>query len=308
MRALALAVVLVLIAHATSARVIEVGPTRALATPSAAAEIVRDGDVIRIDAGEYRDCAIWRANDLTLEGVGGPARMQGVTCANQAIWLILGSRITVRRIGFVGARALAGNGAGIKFMGTTLAVEDSEFRDNENGVLARGEGEGTIRIARSTFIGNGSCLKNCAHGIYIGPVAKLTVADSLFRAQSIGHHIKSRALLTEIEGNRIEDGPEGTASYAIDLPNAGTAFILRNRIEKGPKADNFSAAIAIGAEGVTNPGSGVYIAGNNFRNDNPNLFSFVRSFVPKLRVELQYNRFTGIPTIPFRVAPPEPKN
>jgi nitrous oxidase accessory protein NosD len=308
MRALALAVVLVFIAQAASARVIEVGPTRALATPSAAAAVARDGDVVRIDAGDYRDCAIWRANDLTLEGVGGPARMHGVTCANQAIWLILGSRITVRRIGFVGARATFGNGAGIKFMGTTLAVEDSEFRDNENGILARGEGEGTVRIARSRFVGNGRCLKDCAHGIYIGPVAKLTIADSLFRAQSIGHHIKSRALLTEIEGNRIEDGPQGTASYAIDLPNAGTAFILRNRIEKGPMSENFATAIAIGAEGARNPSSGIYIAGNSFRNDNPKLQAFVRSYVPGLRVEMSDNRFAGIAAAPFRFGPPEPKN
>jgi len=308
MRDLALAIVLVLIAQATSARVIEVGPTRALTTPSAAAAVVRDGDVVRIDAGEYHDCAIWRANDLTLEGVGGPARMQGVTCANQAIWLILGSRITVRRMGFAGARATFGNGSGIKFMGTTLAVEDSEFRDNENGILARGEGEGTVRITRSTFIGNGRCARECAHGIYIGPVARLTVAGSVFRNQRVGHHIKSRALLSEIEGNRIEDGPQGTASYAIDLPNAGTAFILRNRIEKGPMSENFATAIAIGAEGARNPSSGVYIAGNSFRNDNSKLQAFVRSFVPGLHVEMSGNRFAGIVAAPFRFGPPEPSN
>jgi hypothetical protein len=144
--------------------------------------------------------------------------------------------------------------------------------------------------------------------LYVGKVRRLVVANSVFVAQSIGHHIKSRALYSEIAHNWIADGDSGTASYAIDLPNAGTAFILDNRIEKGPRADNPLVAVAIGAEGASNPGHGVYIAGNAFENDNPLLESFVRNFAPKVRVELGVNRFSGFPAPALRIAPPESRD
>lgn len=310
MRAIAIAATLMCLAApacAANGRVLEVGPARAFDVPSAAAAIARDGDTIRIDAGTYRDCAVWRASDLTIEGIGGRPLMRDVTCASQAIWLIFGSRITVRNVAIAGARAPYGNGAGIKFTGATLSVSDADFLDNQNGILTRGGPDSVIRVTRSTFVGNGACAPICAHGIYAGADGRLVVTNSIFHDQRVGHHIKSRALLTEISGNRIEDGMDGTASYAIDLPNAGTAFVMRNRIEKGPKSENSSTAIAIGAEGATNPGNGIYIAGNAFRNDNPMLGSFVRSFAPEIRVELLDNRFSGIATLPFRVAPREPK-
>ena len=305
MRALVLAILIVVIAHAADARVLEIGPTRTLKAPSDAAAVAQNGDTVRIDAGEYRDCAVWRADGLVIEGVGGPARLDGTACPWPAIWLIEGSRITVRRVSFAGARSSVGNAAGIKFVGRTLTVEDCEFRANENGVLVGSGANSDIRIVGSQFVGNGRCLRECAHGLYVGKVRRLVVVDSVFVAQSIGHHIKSRALYSEIARNWIADGESGTASYAIDLPNGGTAVILDNRIEKGAGADNPFVAIAIGAEGATNPGHGVYIAGNTFQNDNLRLESFIRNFAPEIRVELGENRLMGFPVPALRVAPAE---
>jgi hypothetical protein len=45
-----------------------VGPEALLKTPSAAAAIAQNGDTVVVAAGDYFDCAIWRANDLTIEG------------------------------------------------------------------------------------------------------------------------------------------------------------------------------------------------------------------------------------------------
>jgi len=303
-----LAVLVIVIASAAQARVLEVGPSRALHAPSDAAAIAQSGDVVRIDAGDYRDCATWRPDGLVIEAVGGPARIDGSTCVRTAIWQILGSHVTVRRISFAGARNQFGNAAGIKFTGRGLTVEGCEFRANENGLLVNGVADSDIRVAKSQFIGNGRCLRNCAHGMYIGKVRQLIVVDSVFVAQSVAHHIKSRALYSEIARNWIADGDSGTASYAIDLPNAGTAFILDNRIRKGPRADNPRTAIAIGAEGASNPGHGIYISGNVFTNDNPGLESFIRNFAPEVRVELGENRFEGIPAPALRVAPAEGQN
>ena len=299
-----------LLPHAAAAerRTIEVGPGRALKTPSAAAVIARDGDRIRIDAGEYRDCAVWRAADLLVEGVGGTAHVRDVTCANQAIWLVLGNRFSVRNVEFSGAHASFNNGAGIKFMGATLTVRDCHFHHNENGILTAPNPDSVIAVVGSRFNDNGRCEPQCAHALYVGQVKRLTVAGSIFRHQRIAHHIKSRALFTEIEGNVIADGDSGTASYAIDLSNGGTGFILRNSIHKGPLSDNIAAAIAVAPEGASNPGHGVYVHGNTFRNDNPKLAAFVRSFVPGLRIELSENHLRGFPVTPLRVAPREAKD
>lgn len=53
-----------------SGRVLEVGSERRFKTPSQAAMAVRRGDTVRIDAGSYSDCAIWRTPDITLMGAG----------------------------------------------------------------------------------------------------------------------------------------------------------------------------------------------------------------------------------------------
>jgi hypothetical protein len=50
---------------------------RELERPSATAQIARDGDVIKIDAGIYDgDATVWRQHRLTIRGLGGrpPAR------------------------------------------------------------------------------------------------------------------------------------------------------------------------------------------------------------------------------------------
>src|SRR5581483_5092133 len=95
------------------ARVWLVGPARDLATPSAAALVVKDGDVVRIDAGTYSDCAVWRANRLTIQGEGDVVLRDRV-CDGKAIFVTQGDGITVRGIAFVHARAPSRNGAGIR--------------------------------------------------------------------------------------------------------------------------------------------------------------------------------------------------
>src|SRR6185503_3605591 len=101
----------------------------------------------------------------------------------------------------------------------------------------------------SSFIGNGSCARACAHGIYTGALELLRVERSRFLGTREGHHVKSRAFRTEVLGCDIEDGPEGTASYLIDVPNGGAVLLRGNRLSKGPRSDNRSTRLSIGAEG-----------------------------------------------------------
>lgn len=87
---------------------------------------------------------------------------------------------------------------------------------------------------------------------------------SRFRATREGHHVQSRAFRTEVLDRDVEDGPECTASYLIEVPNGGAVLLRGNRLSKGPRSGNRSTAISIGAEGVDRPTPEIRIESNVF--------------------------------------------
>ena len=260
--------------------------------PSEAAAVAQDGDVVRFDPGEYVDCAIWRASNLVLEAPEGAAHVRDRACAGKAIWVIAGDDVTVENVTFSGARVPDQNGAGIRAEGKNLTVRNSRFYDNENGILAGTVEGSTILIEGSVFERNGKCAANCAHGVYVNQIARLKVVNSIFRAQRVGHHVKSGALALEVIGSTIEDGPEGTASYLIDVTSGGEVVIADNQMQKGPKSENWGTAIHIAGEGAAADAPDYRISNNRFRSDNPHEVAFVRNrtVIPAL---LEGNRLGG---------------
>ena len=249
------------------ARVLHVGPGRALETPSAAAAVARDGDTVEIDAGLYiGDAATWTQDDLTLVGVDGMARLvaAGANAQGKAIWVIAGDRTRVQNIEFSGAAVPDGNGAGIRQEGAGLTVVHCRFRDNENGILAGANPDSDIEIRQSRFAGNGAG-DGLTHNLYIGAVRTLYVKGSSFAGAVGGHQIKSRALTTTITANRIVDGAS-TTSYSIDLPNGGDAKIAGNVVVQGPSSPN-RTLVSYGAEGLTNPTTRLWVLNNTFANE-----------------------------------------
>lgn len=81
-----------------------------------------------------------------------------------------------------------------------------------------------------------------------------------------GHNLKTRAHENHILYNRLIDYADGTASYALDLPNGGLSFIIGNEIQQGPSTGN-STIVSYGAEGLSNPSSNVYVVNNTIVND-----------------------------------------
>ena len=104
--------------------------------------------------------------------------------------------------------------------------------------------------------GNGACGGACAHGIYAGNLDLLRVERSKFFETRQAHHIKSRARRTEVIDSDLQDGPNGTSSYQIEVPSGGTVVVRGCTIQKGPQAGNHSGAIVIGMEGVTHAAPG----------------------------------------------------
>jgi hypothetical protein len=250
-------------------RLLQVGPGRALKLPSQAAALARAGDVIEIDAEAYvGDIAVWEADNLTIRGVGGRAKLlaAGQSAENKATWVIKGRNAVVERIEFAEAVSTNGNGAGIRAEGINLTVRDCYFHDNQEGILsALNTTTSRIVIENSEFDrdgGNGGY----SHEIYISNVAQLIVRGSYFHHGRVGHLIKSRAQQNVIIANRITDEASGSASYEIDLPNGGLNIVINNLIEQSGLTQN-STMLENALEGPKNPIQQLWVVNNTFVND-----------------------------------------
>jgi len=194
--------------------------------------------------------------------------------------LVTNGNDTINNFSFTGATAFppfSANGAGIVYESGNLVLNNDYFFNNQDGL--RGNplvaNTGSVTVNNSMFANNGVSFQGTSttgtgfgftHNIYIGDVATLTIDNSYFFNSNEGHEVKSRAFNTIIENSRIVDGPTGTASFSIDLPNGGNATIQNNIIEKGPRADG-SVVIFFGEEGSVHPSSSLQVTGNTIIND-----------------------------------------
>jgi Hint domain len=251
-----------------------VGPgQQQYATIEAAVAAAASGDTVDVQAGIYTNDFVSIFKNLTLQAVGGVVQMvatPGTTPPNgKAIIDEGGAGIAVTINGFdiSGAVVPDNNGAAVRYEGGSLTLNNDYFHNNQEGMLAAADPNGTITINNSEFAFNGAG-DGKTHNLYVNEIALLTITDSYFHDAIVGHEIKSRADDTVITNSRILDNPLGTASYSIDLPNGGNATITNNVIEQGPSTQN-PAIIAYGEEGVPpNAGTSVLIGDNTIVNDD----------------------------------------
>jgi hypothetical protein len=264
------------VAPAARPETLLVGPERALKTPSAAAKVARDRDIVQIDAGLYAgDAAIWTQNALTIKAVGGRAhlRADGVEAEGKGIWVVKGAGTTIEGIEFSGAKVSDRNGAAIRLEGPGLTVRNSYFHDNENGILTGSDLESDVLVEHSEFARNGTD-DGHSHNLYIGTVRSFTLRYSYSHHALVGHNVKSRAIKNYILYSRIADEQDGRASLAIDLPDGGLSFVIGNLIQQGPENEN-RTVVAYGAEGYKNLLNELYLISNTLVNDDPKGGRFV---------------------------------
>lgn len=214
------------------------GPGKTYATIRAAAAAAVSGDVVVISAGDYLgDVASWPQNQLTICSAGGRVRLfaNGVNEAGKGIWVIDGSNVVIDGIEFHDAKVPDQNGAGIRAEGNGLTIYNCKFFDNENGILGPDGGDLTLENCEFGRNGFGD---GFSHNVYVGPANKVTVRNCFFHEAKIGHNFKSRAKETRIENSYFMDGPTGTSSYLIDVPDGGLVYLRGNLFQKGPNADN----------------------------------------------------------------------
>src|SRR5438132_4698348 len=146
---------------------LQVGPSKTYTTPSAAAAVVKNGDHIEIEPGQYFDCAVWNADNLVIEGTGPGVVITDKTCIGKGLFVIEGNNTTVRNLTLTRSRVPDMNGAGIRLDNGSLTVDTVRFIDNQTGILGGVPGT-TVTVRDSEFDRNGTCAGACAHAIYVG--------------------------------------------------------------------------------------------------------------------------------------------
>lgn len=227
---------------------------------------VGDGEAtILVAPGTYRQCAVQEAGAITLRArTRGTAIFERTACEQKAGLVLRGRRATIDGLVFQHYAVPDGNGAGIRLERGDLMVTHSIFRESEEGLLTASDPAGRIVIDRSTFSRLGRCDRDldCAHAIYVGQFGALTVTRSRFEAGNGGHYVKSRAPRVEIVDNSFDDSQGHATNYMIDLPAGATGRIENNVMVQGRDKENWSAFIAVGAEGNENGSAGLVIQGN----------------------------------------------
>ncbi|HEY2745974.1 MAG TPA: hypothetical protein VGL86_15165, partial [Polyangia bacterium] len=265
-------------AATASAATLAVGPGQPYAAPCAAIAAAQAGDRIEIDAaGSYQgDVCGWTTNGLTIVGVHGRPLIDanGMNAQGKATWVITGDDTTVENVEMSGATVPDNNGAAIRQEGANLTVLGCYFHDNQDGILAGDKTGSTITIQATEFAHNGAG-DGQTHNLYINHVDKLIFEWNYSHDAVVGHLLKTRALVSDIRYNRLSD-EMGSASYEINVPNAGTTMIVGNLIEQGPNTQN-SAIIDYGSEPMGfNATQDLYVVNNTVVNDRDAGGTFVQ--------------------------------
>jgi hypothetical protein len=253
-----------------------VGPGRTYAKPCDAILAAQPGDTIQVDAaGSYNgDTCSWSTDNLTLSGVNGRAKIDltGVAPSGQkGIFAISAANATIENFELSGAAvsaAAGNNGAGIRFQGTNLTVRNCFIHDNQDGILAAPPtaNTGTILIENTELASNGAG-DGYSHNLYIGNFARFTLQYSYSHGAKVGHLFKSRAYATFVLYSRLTDEMGTTASYEVDIPNGGTAYVIGNVIEQSAASQN-PTIITFGEEGTpAGYDTHLFVVNNTVLND-----------------------------------------
>jgi hypothetical protein len=275
---------LALLATSAWADNIVVGPDGVPNSLSDAARLAQEGDTIEVLPGDYRgQTAVLLQKRLTIRGLGKRPvfHADGKIAESKAILVVRDGAVLIENIEFRGARASDANGAGIRFEKGRLTVRACTFADNENGILTGNDRDAELLIQDSVFSDAPRVVGGLAHLLYVGRIASLSVSGSRFHRGFEGHLLKSRARENRIIANLLVDGDAGGASYEIDLPNAGRAWLVGNIIGQSPATQN-RVVVSYGAEGRAWDDNVLYMAHNTLVNGGWLPAWFLRVFRDRL--------------------------
>lgn len=275
-------------------RWLQVGPTRSIRTLAQASRLARPGDTVAVDAGDYvGDVAVWTQDRLTLLARGGRVRLlaNGAAAEGKGIWVVRANGVKVEGFDFEGSQVPSRNGAGIRLEKGSLHVRDCSFRFNEMGLLTGNDADSVLEVENSEFAYNARP-DGHNHNLYVGQIARFSIQGSYLHHAHIGHLLKSRAAYNHVAYNRLSDEAGGTASYELEFPNGGLAFVIGNIIEQGAQTEN-PHIVSFGAEGYRWPVNALHLVHNTLVDGKPSGGIFVRVAPGNVRVQALNNLFVG---------------
>ena len=219
------------------------------------------------------------AKRLTIRGVGErPVMMaDGASADDKAIWVIADGEFDIENIEFRGARVADGNGAGIRFEHGTLRIRKCAFFRQRNGhpdgqFRRRHPGNRRQRIRRSPRHRG-----DLHHLLYVGAIGKFTLVGSQDSPAATGATWSSpgpgESCGLQPPGGR----PQGQASYELEFPNGGVAYVIGNLIGQSAETQN-PTLVSYGAEGPRWPDNALYLVHNTLTSEfNHGNFLFVWS-------------------------------
>jgi hypothetical protein len=222
--------------------------------------------VIIIRPGTYRDCAVQLDGHIAFRAaIPGEVIFDGGICEEKAALVLRGKSASVDGIIFQNMATHDRDGAGIRFEAGKLTVTRSVFRNSQQGILTAHDPSAVLVIDQSTFSGLGRCddVASCAHSIYGGNIASLTVTNCRFERGTGGHYIKFRGKYIAVRDSAFDDSNGINTNYMIDLPNGSTGEISGNMFVQGPHKENSSALIAVSPEGKENSSAGLAVFDND---------------------------------------------
>src|SRR5579885_2063595 len=147
--------------------VLNVGSGQQYTTLASAIATARDGDTIEVQAGTYTNDFAIITHDVTIEGVGGMVDLVATQSPpNGKAILTTDANVTIENVTFSGASVPDGNGAGIRYETGNLVLDNDVFKNNQEGLLAADDPQGSITITNSTFTHNGKG-DGQTHNLYV---------------------------------------------------------------------------------------------------------------------------------------------
>lgn len=264
-----MAMLFLLCCSLSQAATFRIGPDDKPSKLREAVAAAKDGDVVEFASGQYLNWPlVIEGKSITLRGKGArPVFVSnGATAEGKALWVVRGGPVVIDNIEFRGVRVPDGNGAGIRFESGQLTVNRCSFQDNEMGILTGNNADATLEVRDSEF-GSAPHFQGGAlhHLLYVGAIASVKVTGSRFQQGFLGHLLKSRARESRIFYNMISDSVDGQASYELEFPNGGLAFVVGNIIGQSMTTAN-PALISYGAEGPRWQQNGLYLSHNTLLN------------------------------------------
>jgi hypothetical protein len=209
-----------------------VGPDHRYRSLADALALARDGAVIEIIGGTYRESAAIRRKNVIVRGVAGRPHFDcaGIKLVDGKSCLVLGaSGITLENLEISGAEIPAsagGDAACIRNSAdASFALQGVICHGSQEGVVSEG---GTIEIENSEFYDNGWTA--ATHNAYFGGnCPSVTARGSIFRDARAGSEFTSRCARTDISDSTFGN-TKGT--LAIDIPDGGETMVYRSTIMK----------------------------------------------------------------------------